>query len=160
MHRIWLFPLASAFLFVLPDLGPARATPANLEGLGIAVPTASLQFARYGGRGGRRPAGRGARRSTGSRRCRAWRVRPRRGRRARSLWLRSGGGKGADMAAELWWDAEDHGVRRRYGAGRALLGWAVVGLWRGHSPGGDPQSGMSGSADSKIEFTIITPEGE
>jgi len=52
MRRVWLLPLASALLIVLTALGPARATPVSLEGLGIAVPTASLQFARYGGRGG------------------------------------------------------------------------------------------------------------
>ena len=61
MRRIWLLPLASALLIVLTALGPARATPVSLEGLGIAVPTASLQFARYGRPGRRRPESRDAR---------------------------------------------------------------------------------------------------
>ena len=103
MHRIWLLPLASALLFVLPDLGPARATPANLEGPGIAVPMASLQFARYGGRGG------------GGRR-----VGVRGGYGGRGVAVRGGYGRGA-VAARGRYGGRAVAVGGRYG-GRAVAG--------------------------------------
>ena len=52
MRRIWLLPLASALLIVLTALVRLVLPRSVWKALGIAVPTASLQFARYGGRGG------------------------------------------------------------------------------------------------------------